>query len=39
MTDFKDLATDFLAQKSIAVVGVSRKENEAANMIYKNSPR
>ena len=35
MTTFKEMADDFLAQKNIAVVGVSRKEGEAANLIYK----
>ncbi len=35
MSNFNDLATDFLAQKNIAVVGVSRNEGEAANLIYK----
>ena len=35
MTTFHELADDFLAQKNIAVVGVSRKDGEAANLIYK----
>ncbi len=35
MSAFNEMADDFLAQKKIAVVGVSRKENEAANLIYK----
>ncbi len=36
MPSFKDLAADFLAQKSIAVAGVSRSEHSApANVIYR----
>lgn len=31
----KELTTDFLAQKNIAVAGVSRNEKRAANFIYK----
>jgi hypothetical protein len=31
----KTMATDFLAQKRIAVAGVSRTEQDAANTIYK----
>ncbi len=35
MTTFNDRATEFLAQKRIAVAGVSRRESEAANGIYR----
>jgi predicted CoA-binding protein len=35
MTTLKDAAADFLAQKRIAVAGVSRSSNEAANLIYR----
>lgn len=35
MSNFDDLAKDFLAQKRIAVVGVSRGGQDAANAIYK----
>ena len=35
MTTLNELVTDFLAQKRIAVAGVSRTENDAANSIYR----
>jgi predicted CoA-binding protein len=35
MTTLNELATDFLAQKRIAVVGVRRSTEDAANAIYK----
>lgn len=35
MSNFNTLAQDFLAQKRIAVVGVSRTKQDAANAIYK----
>jgi predicted CoA-binding protein len=35
MSTLKDAAEDFLAQKRIAVVGVSRKHGQAANIVYK----
>jgi hypothetical protein len=35
MSDFDELASEFLAQKRLAVAGVSRKENETANGIYR----
>ena len=35
MTTLNELVTDFLAQKRIAVAGVSRTENDAANGIYR----
>ena len=35
MSTFDELANDFLAQKRIAVVGVSRKKNGIANGIYR----
>lgn len=35
MATFNEMAKDFLAQKNIAVVGVSRQSSEAANLIYK----
>ncbi len=35
MTTINELTTDFLAQKRIAVAGVSRTENDAANSIYR----
>lgn len=35
MSTFKELAEEFLAQKNIAVAGVSRQENATANTIYK----
>lgn len=36
MTDLNELIDDFLAQRRIAVAGVSRtKKNEAANLIYR----
>lgn len=35
MSHFTDLANDFLAQKRIAVAGVSRDEKQTANGIYK----
>jgi predicted CoA-binding protein len=35
MTGFGEAVTDFLAQKRIAVAGVSRSKNEAANIIYR----
>lgn len=34
MPDFKSMVTDFLAQKRIAVTGVSRSKPGAANAIY-----
>lgn len=35
MSQFETLAKDFLAQKRIAVAGVSRNPNETANAIYR----
>lgn len=35
MTTLKDAAQEFLAQKRIAVVGVSRDEKQPANLIYR----
>lgn len=35
MSQFDDLAKEFLAQQHIAVAGVSRTKSDAANMIYK----
>ncbi len=35
MSQFNDLANEFLAQKRIAVAGVSRNEKETANGIYR----
>lgn len=35
MTTFKEQAQDFLAQKSIAVVGVSHERSLPANLVYK----
>lgn len=35
MNQFDELAKEFLAQKRIAVAGVSRNANEAANGIYR----
>lgn len=35
MTTFNELAADFLAQKNIAVVGVSREEKAPPNLIYR----
>jgi uncharacterized protein len=35
MSKFDDLAHDFLAQKRIAVAGVSRNSQQTANQIYK----
>ncbi|HEY5144470.1 MAG TPA: CoA-binding protein [Solirubrobacteraceae bacterium] len=35
MTKLKDAAEEFLAQKRIAVVGVSRDEKQPANLIYR----
>ncbi|MCB9006665.1 MAG: CoA-binding protein [Ardenticatenaceae bacterium] len=35
MSQFDELAKEFLAQKRIAVAGVSRNESEAANGIYR----
>jgi len=35
MPTMKEAARNFLAQKCIAVVGVSRTQNKAANLIYK----
>ncbi|MCB9135918.1 MAG: CoA-binding protein [Anaerolineales bacterium] len=35
MSNFDTLAKDFLAQKRIAVAGVSRNSQQTANMIYK----
>lgn len=35
MSNFDTLAKDFLAQKRIAVVGVSRGGQDAANLLYK----
>ena len=36
MTTFKTKAQDFLAQERIAVVGVSRTQKDAANLIYRS---
>lgn len=36
MSNLKQAAQDFLAQKRIAVVGVSRNEQETANAIYRH---
>ena len=35
MPDLEERVRDFLAQKRIAVAGVSRKSQEAANLIYR----
>jgi predicted CoA-binding protein len=35
MPTLKEAVDDFLAQKRIAVVGVSRSRNQAANMVYR----
>ena len=35
MATLKEAAEDFLAQRRIAVVGVSRSSNEAANLVYR----
>src|SRR5574341_932071 len=35
MADLKAAVDDFLAQKRLAVVGVSRSTNEAANLVYR----
>ena len=35
MSQFDDLANEFLAQTHIAVAGVSRTKNDAANCIYR----
>ncbi len=35
MRTMKEATRDFLAHKSIAVVGVSRTQNKAANLIYR----
>lgn len=35
MATLKEAADDFLAQRRIAVVGVSRSSNEAANLVYR----
>jgi predicted CoA-binding protein len=35
LAEFKEMAEDFLSQKNLAVVGVSRNGKAAANMIYK----
>ncbi len=35
MATFNQLAEDFLAQKRIAIAGVSRTRQDAANLIYK----
>jgi uncharacterized protein len=35
MTTIKQAAKDFLSLKNIAVAGVSRSQNQAANLIYK----
>jgi len=35
MTTLKEMVTDFLAQKRIAVAGVSRRGGEAANLVYR----
>ena len=35
MATLKEAATDFLAQKRIAVAGVSRRSGQAANMVYR----
>src|SRR5574341_2684664 len=36
MATLKEAVADFLAQKRIAVVGVSRSSNEAANLVYRS---
>lgn len=35
MSNFNELANEFLAQKRIAVAGVSREKNQTANGIYR----
>ena len=35
MSDFEEAIADFLGQKRIAIVGVSRKKGETANFIYR----
>lgn len=35
MTQLKDMATEFLAHKRIAVAGVSSTKDDAANLIYR----
>lgn len=35
MTSLKQAVDDFLAQKRIAVLGVSRDSNQAANLVYR----
>jgi len=35
MSNFNDLANEFLSQKRIAVAGVSREKNQTANGIYR----
>jgi predicted CoA-binding protein len=35
MADLSEAVADFLAQRRIAVAGVSRSKNEAANVIYR----
>jgi len=35
MTTLKEAVADFLAQKRLAVAGVSRSGNEAANIVYR----
>ena len=35
MSEFEELAREFLAQKRIAIAGVSRRPNETANAIYR----
>jgi predicted CoA-binding protein len=35
MATMKEAATDFLGQKRIAVIGVSRSSSEAANLVYR----
>jgi hypothetical protein len=35
MSDFNTMAREFLAQKRIAVAGVSRTRDDAANLIYR----
>ncbi len=35
MTTLKEAVDDFLAQKRIAVVGVSRSSSQAANLVYR----
>ncbi|PIZ68990.1 MAG: CoA-binding protein, partial [Candidatus Marinimicrobia bacterium CG_4_10_14_0_2_um_filter_48_9] len=35
MTDLKQMASEFLAQKTIAIAGVSRSATGTANAIYR----